>query len=466
MWFLPSRRRLGQLQLLLHRMMATGISTPGRILVEANELAELIKEYDALQLPPDWDIVAVPAEGLAAKVQFAYEHRVFNDAKWIGLLTDDQVPITPHWDVKLVSQLTGANIVSSDDCDQAPKRMEGATVWSRALVDAVGYMAPSGLNHLYFDDVWERLGKQTGVLQWDMSVKVKHEPITYNEVRDSTADKVRSFHDEDERTYRKWVQTPDGYSAAIERIMAYLELTLGNVVRPDLKGMSLYLATPSMDGKLDHNYVRSYGQTIDKVRAAGALIDWGMMPYCADLSLARNRIFGSFLKSPHTHMLMVDADMGWNPDDVLRLMMTKLDFVGGAGPRKKRPLEFCCSMENDDGSFKDAVFDPRTQTLEVTHIGTGFLMITRVCAERIVQGYPDLIFDPGAGQIEYAVFDPLITPRRHRHADDYAFSIRWRALGGKIYVMPSIWLKHIGDHCFEGSLMDTLATNSVQEAAE
>ena len=106
--------------------------------------------------------------------------------------------------------------------------------------------------------------------------------------------------------------------------------------RPDLKGVSLYLGTPSGAGQFDRRYVHSLMQTVDMVRSAGGEIDWGEMPYCADLSYARDRILGAFMRSRHTHMLMIDDDMGWSPHDVLRLLNTRLDCWWGR-PKKNVP---------------------------------------------------------------------------------------------------------------------------------
>jgi hypothetical protein len=223
-----------------------------------------------------------------------------------------------------------------------------------------------------------------------------------------------------------------------------------------LKGVSLYLSTPSGAGEYDRRYVRALMQTTEMVRSAGGEIDWGEMPYCADLSLARNRIMGAFLKSRHTHMLMVDDDMGWAPHDVLRLLETKLDCVGGAGPKKSYPLKFCIYSKDDNGRDLVGEFSEATQTLEVTGIGTGFLMVTRACIERMVGAYPELRFDPGEGQTEYGLFDPIITPLRTRLSDDFAFCYRWRKIGGKVHAMPSIRLAHVGAHTFEGSLLDAM----------
>lgn len=459
MWLLPTRRRIPQLQTFLCALAETNVSTPGRILVELSELTEEMNGYDALDLPAGWDIVGVKSDGMAAKVQEAYASGVCGDAAWIGLLGDDLVPITPNWDIRLISGLHGWNIVTANDLNQAPRRMHSATVFSRALIDAVGYLAPVGMHHLFLDDVWERIGAVTGCLKWMMDVKVQHTSKTYASNPDSTAASVKGFHDEDEKRFRIWVQNE--FPAACEAVLRCAEAHGVRVDRPDLKGVSLYLTTPSGAGEYDRRYVRSLMQTIEVVRAAGGTIDWGEMPYCADLSLARNRILGAFLRSQHTHMLMVDDDMGWQPHDVLRLIQAGLDFVGGAGPKKLYPLRFCIYSRDDDGREVHGAYSEATGTLEVTGIGTGFLMVTRACVERMVSAYPELQFDPGEGQSEYGLFDPVITAAKARLSDDFAFCWRWRRIGGKVHAMPSIKLAHVGAHCFEGALLDAMLAEPV-----
>lgn len=462
-WVLPTRGRPAQLQAMLDQCVATGMSTPGTILVSRQDHDENGEAYTSLRLPRDWAVMQVESEGLAAKIQEWYAGGLGDAYRWIGLLTDDQMPITQNWDTALIAGIEGWNIVTSDDCDQAPKRMEGATIWSRDLVDEIGYLAPPGLAHLFFDDVWEKLGAATGCLRWNMDVKVKHSPRTYAPNADPTAMAVRNFHATDELRFREWMRAE--YPAACEAVFRVAEKHGVKVSRPDLKGVSLYLSTPDGDGRPDRIYTKALIQTIEMVRAAGGQIDWGEHPYCADLSLARARLFGAFLKSSHTHMLMVDDDMGWNPHDVLRLIETKLDLVGGAGPKKMYPLRFCIYSRDDHGRDVYGLYHEATNTLEVTGIGTGFLMITRACAERMAAAYPELEFDPGEGQVEHGLFDAVYV-NKTRFSDDFAFCWRWRQIGGKVHVMPSIKLSHVGSHTFTGSLEDAMLAEVPAQAAE
>ena len=93
----------------------------------------------------------------------------------------------------LIIALEGWNIVTGDDLRPGTKahgRCDG--VFAR-FGRCIGYLAPPGLNHLFFDDTWERIGAATGCMRWMMDVKVAHRPKTYSNKADDTAEKIKSF---------------------------------------------------------------------------------------------------------------------------------------------------------------------------------------------------------------------------------------------------------------------------------
>jgi hypothetical protein len=114
------------------------------------------------------------------------------DRAWVGILNDDHVIVTRHWDVKLISQLNGKNFLSCNDGWNAPKRAAGATVFSMPLMEAFGFpMFPIGIDHLGIDDVFENLGRACGCWEVDMSVKVEHHHALKNpDMIDDTHTKV------------------------------------------------------------------------------------------------------------------------------------------------------------------------------------------------------------------------------------------------------------------------------------
>lgn len=144
-FLLPTRRRLGKLARFLESAVATGCKTPIVLIVWAEEYRELQKEYNELIIRYNLTLLLTPADGGAAyKCQYAYEQNRLNKPDqfdWFGFVSDDYVCETPNWDQRLAAQITGWNVVSCDDKWQAPKRIIGAILWSRALIEAVGFLA-------------------------------------------------------------------------------------------------------------------------------------------------------------------------------------------------------------------------------------------------------------------------------------------------------------------------------------
>lgn len=225
-----------------------------------------------------------------------------------------------------------------------------------------------------------------------------------------------------------------------------------------LAGLSIQIATPSGNSQYDREYVKSFHNTACVLIELGAKIDWAEFPGCADLSLARAKIFGNFLRSSHTHLLKIDADMGWNYDDVVRMILANKDFVAAAGPKKTKKIEFAANNCDDEGNLLPLVSDPETGLTECTEVGAAFVLISKKCAEMIAESYPDLVFDGDDGVKECAVYDPMIVgdKKKRRLSEDFAFCRRWRGIGGTIWLLPDVNLTHAGRAVWEGSLSQSL----------
>ena len=222
---------------------------------------------------------------------------------------------------------------------------------------------------------------------------------------------------------------------------------------PDLKGVSLLICTPCGDGKYERKYLLSLVNTLNELKRLGAKFSFADLPYCSDIALARCKLLGTFYRSEHTHMMFVDSDMGWEPQDVVRLILMKEDFIGAAGPKKKYPIEFAASMSDEYGNRLPVLQDDSIM-VQVSEVGMAFMLFTRNCIERMIAGYPDLEFVGDKKQPEYALFDPIVCNGR-RLSEDFAFCNRWRKIGGKVKLIPDIRMTHTGIHTFEGALIDT-----------
>lgn len=231
---------------------------------------------------------------------------------------------------------------------------------------------------------------------------------------------------------------------------------------PDLSPYNLLIATPIADGRPENNYITSYDFTKEVLEAHGAKIRPLRLNYCADIYVVRALLLGTFIRDPHaTHMIFIDADMGWHPDSISRMLLLQRDFIAAAGPKKRYPIEMAFALVDDYGRPIPIYHEPETNVIEVSEVGACFMMISRRCAERMVTAHPELEFDYEDGR-ECAVFDPIIIHKgegfpRRRLSEDYSFCYRWRQLGGKIDLLADVELTHTGSHTFKGSMLGQLA---------
>jgi hypothetical protein len=52
------------------------------------------------------------------------------------------------------------------------------------------------------------------------------------------------------------------------------------------------------------------------------------------ITRARNYLVDEFLRSGYTHMMFIDSDIHFNPQDIIALLALDKDVVGGPYPKK------------------------------------------------------------------------------------------------------------------------------------
>lgn len=115
--------------------------------------------------------------GMVAPLNFA----AVSDARFhdtVGFMGDDHRPRTDRWDEKLRDAIRGKLFAYGDDLVQR-RVLPTAILMSSRVVSALGFMAPPQLKHLYVDNYWRELGRQTNSLVYVPEVIIEHvHPIT------------------------------------------------------------------------------------------------------------------------------------------------------------------------------------------------------------------------------------------------------------------------------------------------
>jgi len=465
LWLLPSKNRPDSLKRFFAAYVATKATTHVCVIVNYDDMNHSTVGVD---IPEGCSVRSMRGVDCVADAINNASLFLLKDPEieWIGLICDDHIPETEAWDIKLIEQANGFNVVSSNDGWQAPRRIHGAIVFSADLLRAVGWIYPPGIKHSFQDDAWEYIGARTGIWKTDMGIMVRHAHGSVARVRDDVSEAIKERFSHDERVYRTWKR--DGAGETIARIQDLMKSKGVGLSVPDLTGISLMIATPSTEKRYVGTYTESLIRTRDMLRDLGAIVDWAQAPYMAEVSYARAKMIGSFHRSPHTHLLMIDDDMGWEPEDVIRMLIAGRDFVAAAGQKKTEGKTEFAWTPFFEGSQTLEV-DP-VGMLSIPEVGGAFVMLSRACVERMIAAYPELAFDEDSGAVEYDLFCPVIIRKpgggRRRLPEDYAFCHRWRKIGGKIFLMPDIGLDHVGQKTWNAAVIDLFAAQGAAQAAE
>ena len=257
-----------------------------------------------------------------------------------------------------------------------------------------------------------------------------------------------------------------------------------NITVNDLKGKSLFIATPMYGGQCAGMYTKSTNDLAMACAKYGIEVRFYYLFNESLITRARNYCADEFIRSGYTHMLFIDSDIGFNYKDVFTLMHLTdpekgMDIVTGPYPKKaiswekikmavdqgfadKNPFQ----LQNFVGDF---VFNPAAdvkefridEPVEIREGGTGFMMIHRDTFIKYAEAYPELKYLPDHVRTEHfdgtreitAFFDCVIEPETRRYlSEDYMFSYYARKAGLKIWMCPWMQLEHVGSYVFSGSL--------------
>jgi hypothetical protein len=248
--------------------------------------------------------------------------------------------------------------------------------------------------------------------------------------------------------------------------------------------MKLYIATPMYGGMAKNQYTISLQNLVFRLNRAGHTVSTTTISNESLITRARNTLAHKFLKTDFDAMLFIDADHGWDVDDVLRMVESGKDLIGAIYPMKginwenvrlaaltgKSNLEeysgfFAVNVE--EGTDSNTV-DP-VNPISVKAIGTGMMYITRRvfddlaphCNKYINNNVGDTGLSMGEEVVEY--FTTFIDENRILLSEDYAFCRLWRDLGEKVWAAPWVKISHSGDYNFSGKFTSTLEINQLRQ---
>jgi hypothetical protein len=252
----------------------------------------------------------------------------------------------------------------------------------------------------------------------------------------------------------------------------------------ELRKYSLFVGVPMFGGNCSGIFCKSTNDLAVMCAKYGIALKFYYLFNESLIQRARNYVVDMFLQSDCTHLMFIDADIGFNPKDVLSLLGIQVkypdqyDILAAPYPKKSiawEKVKKAVELGKGENPFdlvyyaSEYVFNPAegvesfkiSDVVEVLETGTGFMLIPRSVFERYKEAYPELSYKPDHLRTEHfdgsreimAYFDCKIDPQTKRYlSEDYFFCQNARKAGMKVHICPWMELNHIGMYTYKGSM--------------
>jgi hypothetical protein len=142
-------------------------------------------------------------------------------------------------------------------------------------------------------------------------------------------------------------------------------------------------------------------------------------------------------------MILLDDDMSWTPESLLKLILCDRDVVAGTYRYRKDEVEYMgCLNTLPDGTPQGSM-GKLGALIDAKWLPTGFMKITANAVNKFMKAYPHLNCGPA-----YHPTPDLFNHGAHEgvwYGQDYAFCRNYAAIPGeKVWLMPDLDITHNG----------------------
>ncbi len=242
---------------------------------------------------------------------------------------------------------------------------------------------------------------------------------------------------------------------------------------------SVFVCTPAFGGQVSVEYAQSMLPTTMYFQQNQIQFGWYFIYNESLINRARNRCVAEFLKSSASHLLFIDADLGWTAKDMDLILKSDKLITGGTYRMKQEPVSLNLNVLPDDvnyfpqgikgleafNKFKAEKADPMG-LIEVKHVPTGYMLIDRKVFEELAPKFES-----------YSHYDlKAMTKTKHKNffpirvvesmiydldgvtelgmnavleSEDWGFCSVARENGVKIYLQSNIICPHVGTFTYK-----------------
>ena len=211
------------------------------------------------------------------------------------------------------------------------------------------------------------------------------------------------------------------------------------------------IGTPSYDGRIDTWFADSLVRTVKESISRKIQVDAIYPSYDSLIQRARNDLFRMALEGQYDTLFFIDSDTEWEPEWFFRLLERPEPIVGGSLVKKSETEGYTVKITD-----KELKYSEDKKLLEVDGVGTGFLKVDRFALDKLWLMSEPYLHDSKDNRM---VFDIKIE-NGDLISEDYIMCSKWRSLGYKVWLDPTITCNHNGVKKYKGNLQNFLKKNN------
>ena len=274
--------------------------------------------------------------------------------------------------------------------------------------------------------------------------------------------------------------TPDQDDVLYKLLDAKIEIPI-----EVLRNKHIFIATPCYGGQIGEPYFRSMMRLAILCNKYDIQFTVSTLANESLITRGRNTFVSFFMEHPDaTHLFFIDADIEFDPNDLLRMVAYDRPITVGAYPKKAinwqsiieaarrnedettetiegHSSNYVVNFEfvtDEDGNPQNQI-QIRDNLIKLKDAGTGFMCIQRDVIQKMFDAHPELKYandinvDAKFEKHMYALFDTMIDPESRRYlSEDYTFCRLWQQMGGEVFLDPRTGLNHVGHYTFRGNI--------------
>ena len=209
----------------------------------------------------------------------------------------------------------------------------------------------------------------------------------------------------------------------------------------------LFIATPAFGNSIVVNYVNSLLGSITHLGQSKIPVSTWIKPGGPYIVQERNLAVRDFLKTKCSHLLFIDADLGWSHDAITKMLSREKPIIGGLYRYKMDEEGYPARIWMDEETKLPVINDDGL--IKCDGLPTGFMLIERWVIEEMIKFYPELSGEFN-GEPYYNLFD-CVYRNNTWWGEDYVFCKRFMGMGGEMWAEPNITFTHCGQAGYTGN---------------